>query len=308
MSEVLTKLAVDALPLRQALREEWASAISGIYDAEGIVVLRGLLDQSAVKSIQRELRVVIRLALDNLRAQSKVTTPDAGLRNNSRFDAGMLDVCAANRAVGGEIFRVAKKLMAVQRLSAAPIFETVAGALMRSESVTIYPAGTNVRADHPGEDHYLYPWHQDYLYNLGSQDSVTFWMPLVDVDDINGCLIVAPRSHEKGIQPVVAQDPLNKHSNSAQSFLIADVNAALEGTPPITVPMSVGDVVVFHGNLLHASQANKSDATRWSLQFRYFNLKASDAVARGWPGGMAEGVDFTRYHPEAVVTLPGVGS
>jgi hypothetical protein len=64
--------------------------------------------------------------------------------------------------------------------------------------------------------------------------------------------------------------------------------------------MNAGDVVVFHGNLLHASQPNKSDATRWSLQFRYFNLEAPDAVKFGWPGGMAEGLDIAKFHPELV--------
>ncbi len=294
------ELSVDAAELRCASAAEWRAALRDTYDEYGLVVLRDLIDQRDVDALRDELRAVIQLAIHKLRHKGLLGPDDATLKNAHRFDAGMLDVCAADRAVGGEVFRVAKKLLSVQRLTSSRPFEAIARALTDSDRVAIHTAGTNVRADHPGEDHYLYPWHQDYLYNLGSQDSLTFWAPLVDVDDVNGCLIVAPKSHRQGILPVIANDPLNQNKNSAQSFTVARLEEVLRDFERVTVPMKAGDVVVFHGNLLHASQANRSGATRWSLQFRYFNLAAPDAVEFGWPGGMAEGFDFREYHPEAI--------
>ena len=41
----------------------------------------------------------------------------------------------------------------------------------------------------------LFPPHQDYVYNDGSLNSVTFWLPLQDVDTSVGPLQIAPGSH-----------------------------------------------------------------------------------------------------------------
>jgi ectoine hydroxylase-related dioxygenase (phytanoyl-CoA dioxygenase family) len=298
MPGILAELAIDATLMRDVSNSKWRSEIKDIYDAYGLVLLKKLIWENELRAIQSEIRVVIDLAIGKLREAGKISR-SAIFSNKHRFDAGMLDICAADRAVGGEIFRVTKKLLSVQRMPTKEVFENISTALM-GKNVALQPSGTNVRADHPGEDHYLYPWHQDYLYNLGSQDSITFWSPLIDVDDVNGCLLVAPCSHKNGALPVWAHDPLNQEKNSSRSLTIADLDEILKKHDLISLPMNAGDVVVFHGNLLHASQPNKSDATRWSLQFRYFNLEAPDAVKFGWPGGMAEGLDIAKFHPELV--------
>ena len=62
----------------------------------------------------------------------------------------------------------------------------------------------------------------------------------------------------------------------------------------------IGDALVFHTFLLHCSQPNRSGATRWTLQARYFDFLNRTAVRHDWVGGMNEGVDFRRYHPELV--------
>jgi hypothetical protein len=303
-TENIRAISCDAQPLRDASPREWSDAISTIYREKGIVLLRSLLPEAEVLQVQSELSFVIGLALNKLQDAGKLPSVEK-FSNEHRFDAGMLDICAADRSVGGEVFRVAKKLLSVQRLTTSTKFEFISQALIGTDKIAVHPLGTNVRADHPDEDKFLYPWHQDYIYNLGSEDSVTFWTPLVDVDDINGCLLIAPASHKYGIFPVHADDPLNQNRNSAQSFRIANLDACLSRFNRFSVPMQVGDVVVFHGNFLHASQPNRSEGTRWSLQFRYFNLEAPDAVARGWPGGAAEGFDFRMYHSNAV--LPSAG-
>jgi ectoine hydroxylase-related dioxygenase (phytanoyl-CoA dioxygenase family) len=300
MSMTAAQLTVDATPLRDASADSWNRAIKATYEEHGIVLLRNLLPKETLAAVQSDLRTVIQLALEKVKGYAKL--PGTTLKPGSGFDAGMLDICAADRAVGGEIFRVAKKFISVQRLTTSTVFENISKALMESENLAVHVSGTNVRADHPDEDHYLYPWHQDYLYNLGSQDSVTFWIPMIDVDDVNGCLMIAPGSQKEGVYPVQANDPLNTSKNSAKSFTIANLPKILDRFDLISVPMQAGDAVVFHGNLLHSSQANRSQATRWSLQFRYFNLSAPDAVKHGWPGGMAEDIDVVRMFPEFIAS------
>ena len=92
--------------------------------------------------------------------------------------------------------------------------------LMGTRLPGIYPNGTGVRMDHPGEDTYLSPWHQEYPYNLTSDNAVTLWLPLVDVDLANGCLLLAPGSHGLGALPVRVRDAMNDRRNANEALEI----------------------------------------------------------------------------------------
>jgi ectoine hydroxylase-related dioxygenase (phytanoyl-CoA dioxygenase family) len=154
--------------------------------------------------------------------------------------------------------------------------------------------------DHPGEDTYLSPWHQEYPYNLTSDNAVTLWLPLVDVDETNGCLRLAPGTHRLGALPVRVKDALNERRNANETLEIDDLDAVLARHAKLSAPTAAGDALVFHTFLLHRSQPNRSRATRWTLQARYFDFLNRTAIRHDWVGGMNEGVDFRRYHPELV--------
>jgi len=193
-----------------------------------------------------------------------------------------------------------RKLPSVYGLITAPRVWAVMRQLMATRLPGIYPSGTGVRMDHPGEDTYLSPWHQEYPYNLTSDNAVTLWLPLVDVDGANGCLLMAPGSHGLGALPVRVRDALNARRNANETLEIDDLDAVLARHPAVSVPAAAGDALVFHTFLLHRSQPNRSAATRWTLQARYFDFLNPTAIRHDWVGGMNEGVDFRRYHPELV--------
>jgi len=173
--------------------------------------------------------------------------------------------------------------------------------LMQTRLPGLYPAGTGVRMDHPGEHAYLSPWHQEYPYNLTSDNAVTLWMPLVDVDEVNGCLLLAPGSQRLGALPVRVRDALNERRNANETMEIDGLESVLARHATLSVPAAAGDALVFHTFLLHRSQPNRSAATRWTLQARYFDFLNPTAIRHDWVGGMNEGVDFRRLHPELVV-------
>jgi hypothetical protein len=45
---------------------------------------------------------------------------------------------------------------------------------------------------------------------------------------------------------------------------------------------------------------NRNAATRWTLQAGYFDFLNPTSIRRDRVGGMNEGVDFRRYHPELI--------
>ena len=263
------------------------------YAEHGVLQLRAFAPAALLGAFRDEAATMIRLLVEELGLDARASRSD-------RFDRGLDLLLAADRARVGRLYNAVRKLPSVYGLITAPRVWAVMRQLMTTRLPGIYPNGTGVRMDHPGEDTYLSPWHQEYPYNLTSDNAVTLWLPLVDVDETNGCLRVAPGTHRLGALPVRVRDPLNERRNANETLEIAGLDALLARHAASPAPAAAGDALVFHTFLLHCSQPNRSAATRWTLQARYFDFLNPTAIRHDWVGGMNEGVDFRRYHPELV--------
>ncbi|MBL4678485.1 MAG: phytanoyl-CoA dioxygenase family protein [Mucilaginibacter sp.] len=106
-------------------------------------------------------------------------------------------------------------------------------------------------------------WHQDYGYWYKNQfmfpdQLMSVMVALTAANKENGCLQVIKGSHKLG----------RVNHGFAGEQVGADmtmVNNALETMPLIYAELQPGDALFFHSNLLHRSEANLSDAPRWSI-------------------------------------------
>ncbi|RFZ95775.1 phytanoyl-CoA dioxygenase family protein [Mucilaginibacter conchicola] len=106
-------------------------------------------------------------------------------------------------------------------------------------------------------------WHQDYGYWYKNQfmfpdQLMSVMVALTKADKENGCLQVIKGSHKLG----------RVNHGFAGEQVGADmvmVNNALETMPLVYAELQPGDALFFHSNLLHRSEANLSDAPRWSI-------------------------------------------
>jgi len=270
-----------------------SDAALAAYAEHGCLRLRDFAPRPLLSAFREESATMIGLVLDELGLDRRTSKVD-------RFDRGLDLLLAADRARVGRLYNAVRKLPSVYGLITAPRVWAVMRQLMATRLPGIYPNGTGVRMDHPGEDAYLSPWHQEYPYNLTSDNAVTLWLPLVDVDETNGCLRLAPGTQRLGALPVRVKDALNERRNANETLEIDGLDAILARHAELPVPTAAGDALVFHTFLLHRSQPNRSAATRWTLQARYFDFLNRTAIRHDWVGGMNEGVDFRRYHPELV--------
>ena len=107
-----------------------------------------------------------------------------------------------------------------------------------------------------------FPMHQDSQY-YGPQTGhilvITVWIPLVDVDQENGCLWVIPGSHRWG---------LLAGARRADDNMVSFEDVERRGTP-IPIPMRCGDFLAFHNLTFHGSKVNRTDGVRWSLDVRF---------------------------------------
>ena len=99
-------------------------------------------------------------------------------------------------------------------------------------------------------------WHQDfgYWYNYGclAPDMMSIYVALDRATRENGCLQVLKGSHKLGRLNHIRE---NDQTNVEQEHL----EAALKRFELVYVEMDAGDVLVFDGNLLHRSDANRTE-------------------------------------------------
>lgn len=114
--------------------------------------------------------------------------------------------------------------------------------------------------------------HQDQMY-LRAQPGTCLaaWLAVDDCDVENGCMEIVPGSHTLPLLCHVEAD-------ITQSFTSKTVPVP-EGYTPIPALMKAGDVLFFHGNLIHGSGANTSTHRfRRALIGHYITADAKEAA------------------------------
>ena len=151
----------------------------------------------------------------------------------------------------------------------------------------------------PTGDDSVFPWHQDSIYYNGNANPdqsvvlsersqiLTVWIPMVDVDEKNGCLQIIPGSHKRGLRPA-------QRDGNGRQVPIEDVETWADVK---NIKMKVGDVCVFGNLTFHRSLANISDGIRWSIDLRYSPTGSPlEWLHRKWPGFIAR----SQRRPESV--------
>ncbi len=106
-------------------------------------------------------------------------------------------------------------------------------------------------------------WHQDYGYWYKNEfllpdQMMSVMVAITDANPENGCLQVIKGSHKMGR---VEHGFAGEQVGASQRY----VDLALKTMDLIYVALTAGDVLFFHSNLLHRSEANLSDRPRWSM-------------------------------------------
>jgi phytanoyl-CoA hydroxylase len=106
-------------------------------------------------------------------------------------------------------------------------------------------------------------WHQDYGYWYKNEflfpgQMISVMVAITDANKENGCLQVIKGTHKMGR---IEHGFSGEQVGASQHY----VDLALKTQEIIYVEIKAGDALFFHSNLLHRSEANLSDNSRWSL-------------------------------------------
>jgi phytanoyl-CoA hydroxylase len=131
-------------------------------------------------------------------------------------------------------------------------------------------------------------WHQDSYYITTFPDVlIGSWLALDKADEENGCLWIIPGSHAQPIYPtpdraqtVHAEDSFDDLDEVQNVSDMDETRNTLNRVvrqypPPVPVPADPGDVVFFHGHVLHRSFPNRTaDRMRRAFVSHYTNARS----------------------------------
>ncbi len=139
-------------------------------------------------------------------------------------------------------------------------FARIAAELMAVDGVRLYHDQALFKE--PGGGHT--PWHQDqYYWPFNSPNTITMWMPLVDISDDMGVMNFASGSHTEGY--------LGEFEISDESDRVFEDYIDKKGfTLTKGQAMNAGDVTFHSGWTLHNAPPNQQDRMREVMTVIYF--------------------------------------
>ncbi len=149
----------------------------------------------------------------------------------------------------------------VKRFTLARRFAKIAADLMTASGTRLYHDQALYKEPHGGHT----PWHQDqYYWPLETQgtQTVTMWMPLVDVSIEMGALTFASGSHRDGFMGHIE---ISDQSEEVYKAFVKE-----KGYPVHNEVMRAGDATFHSGWTLHCAPGNNSDIMREVMTVIFF--------------------------------------
>ncbi len=174
---------------------------------------------------------------------------------------------------------------AVKRFTLARRMAKIAADLMGVDGVRIYHDQALFKEPGGGPT----PWHQDqYYWPLDTHNTITMWMPMVDVPQEVGSMTFGSRSHELGYLGKLA---ISDKSDQVFQKMIEDKGLALKNYGA----MSAGDATWHWGWTLHGAPGNPTPDVREVMTIIYIadgaritdpegNSNRQDDIERWMPG------------------------
>ena len=209
-----------------------------LYRENGHVLLKGVLSGSELAS-HRQLIA---------HAAQRLNTEQRKLEDRDTYGKAFL-----------QIMNLWEFDESVRHFTLAKRFGDIAARLMGVDRVRLYHDQALFKE--PGGGHT--PWHQDqYYWPVDTDNTITMWMPLVDISEAMGMLTFASGSQHQGFVGNI------EISDESEIFL---GNFVQEKGYPVTraETMNAGDATFHSGWTLHAAAGNYSDKMREVMTIIY---------------------------------------
>ncbi len=229
------------------------------WENDGYLLLKNVVPESMINGVRDRFAIVVDGIINELKEQN--TIDDVG--ENLPFETRFLDVAGEHANRFGRSWRGQIATSEIFDLHyAKPLIDAI-GQLTGTDVIG-HPV-FNARPKLPKQQLTVVPWHQDSGYfGTISENSLipTAWIPLVPVDETNGCLQVVAGSHTLGV--------VSHHTENREGKFLEVMDELIEESQIVTCSMDIGDALVFNNLTLHRSLPHTtSEIIRWAIDIRY---------------------------------------
>ena len=129
----------------------------------------------------------------------------------------------------------------------------------------------------PYDSRIVYDWHQEISYHPDLYEAIHLWLPLFESSSKeNGTMSALKGSHILG--PLPFETKAKMISNSTTSFVPKDINIYKEKFEEVFFFADPGDLVILHPYVIHRSNDNKGEKSRFTCSFRIAAIQSIPEV------------------------------
>jgi ectoine hydroxylase len=218
------------------------------YDRDGFLVLPGVYSTDEIGAMREEIRRLSTESADAIREKD-----GKALRMFYRIHDERAETPST-------LF---------QRVARSPRMLGPARQVLGDDELYMYHSKCNVKEAISGD---IWQWHQDFgswTYDgMPTPNVATILVVVEQASELGGCLYMVPGSHKLGLQ-----SPEIDHETTSYKLRVVPKERMIEilGTlpRPVAITAPAGSIVLFHGNMIHASGHNLWKDPRWHLYFVY---------------------------------------
>ena len=261
------------------------------YRNGGYLLLPGVFDEAALQPVHAAIEAEVDRLADRFYREGKVSSRFA----DEPFNRRLVLLCeeAGESVKIRELRTRAAVTPALYQFVRHPALLDLMTALLGPE--VAWTGSFAVRVKLPETEETAFPWHQDTQYYGNPTQHlhvISVWIPLVDVDERNGCMHLLAGSHQWGLLGGARDD-------QRVVRMFEDVE---ERGKPVVLPMRRGGVLAFSNLTCHASTLNTTNQMRWSVDLRYVVPEAAAERSDDERHGYATIYDHYRMRPITVAS------
>ena len=261
------------------------------YRNDGYLMLPGVFDAAALQPVHAAIEAEVDRLAERFFREGKVSTRHA----DEPFSRRLVLLCeeAGEQVKIWELRTRASVTPALYDFVRHPALLDILTALLGPE--VAWTGSFAVRVKLPETEETAFPWHQDTQYYGNPTQHlhvISVWIPLVDVDERNGCMHVLAGSHQWGLLGGARDD----------QRVVRMFDDVEQRAKPVVLPMRRGGLLAFSNLTCHASMMNTTDEMRWSVDLRYIVPETATTRSDDERHGYATIYDHYRMRPIAVAS------
>jgi phytanoyl-CoA hydroxylase len=230
------------------------------YRRTGLYIARQVLKDADLQPVIDELSAFIDQRARQLKAEGKIED----LHEDAPFETRYGLIFGQSREInqGMDIMQLRGKAMFdfLCNKNMLDLVESLVGPEITCNPIQHVRAKPPSAFEEGGSGFHNVPWHQDagvMMPEAEGSDVITFWLPLGEAQEENGCMHVIPDVVNTGYL---------KHQPDGGTSIRPEL---MPDTKPVVAACSKGDVVILSRFTPHHSKPNLSNICRWSLDLRY---------------------------------------